>query len=166
MRSILCLLALLLIVGSANARPRRAAVVTSKTASCSSSMSCANGICTTSTQQTTTTTAESVSEAVEALAEVNARRARSGLRPFIQDPLLTEGAKRCAIERARRGLFGHLPSDFAYLPPGAQARAGGCAAYPPSMGWYSCCCEDNATYAGAAWAMGRDGRRYMHLFVR
>ena len=21
-------------------------------------------------------------------------------------------------------------------------------------------------YAGAAWAMGRDGRRYMHLYVR
>jgi hypothetical protein len=30
----------------------------------------------------------------------------------------------------------------------------------------SCCVYENYTYAGAAWVSGRDGRRYMHLFVR
>lgn len=102
----------------------------------------------------------------DALAEVNAARARRGLRPFLHDPLLTEGARRCAGERARRRIQGHLANDFAYLPSGAQASAGGCAAWEPSMGWGACCTYDNYTYAGAAWAIGADGRRYMHLFVR
>lgn len=160
---VFALLFMVLIAAFADARPRRVnSSISTTTRSAWSSTSNAQGTVTASSSSVTVTT----SEAVEALAEVNARRARSGLRPFLHDPLLTEGAKRCAVERARRLLFGHLPSDFAYLPPGAKARAGGCAAYPPGMGWYSCCCEDNATYAGAAWAIGRDGRRYMHLFVR
>jgi hypothetical protein len=103
----------------------------------------------------------------DALAEVNQYRARRGLRPFLKDALLTIGAANCAKQRAARLCTGHLPeSDFSYLPPGAQASAGGCAAWEPSWGWGSCCANDNYQFAGAAWTLGRDGKRYMHLFVR
>jgi len=102
----------------------------------------------------------------DALAEVNAKRAARGLRPLIPDPALTEGARACAAARAARGLFGHTENDFAFLPPGARASSAGCAAYPDSFGWMSCCVYENATYGGAAWVRGRDGRRFMHLFVR
>lgn len=102
----------------------------------------------------------------DALSEVNAARARRGLRPFIQDQGLTVGAQRAAQTRAERGLSGHLPNDFAMLPPGTRASAGGCAAWNPGMGWGACGTFENYTYAGAAWAMGRDGKRYMHIFYR
>lgn len=102
----------------------------------------------------------------DALAEVNAQRAARGLPPYLPDPALTAGARAAAAARAARGLFGHTPNDFAYLPPGANARAAGCAAYPDAYGWMSCAVYERATYAGAAWVRGADGRRYMHLFVR
>lgn len=116
-----------------------------------------------SVQQTTTS---GVTEG-DGLAEVNARRARSGLPPYLPDPLLTQGARNVAAWRAARRLFGHAPNDFAFLPPGAHARFGGCAAYEDSYGWMSCGVEDRtARYAGAYWVRGADGRRYMHLFAR
>jgi hypothetical protein len=102
----------------------------------------------------------------EALAEVNAARAKRGLRPFIKDDRLTLGAINVADFRAERLIAGHTGNDFAGLPDDAVATAAGCAAWEPSWGWGSCCTYENYTYAGAAWAMGRDGRRYMHLFVR
>lgn len=102
----------------------------------------------------------------DGLDEVNAKRATRGLRPFIRDESLTQAARACAGFRAERGLFGHTSNDFAFLPAGAQASSAGCAAYPESYGWMSCCTYENYTYAGAAWVTGRDGRRYMHLFVR
>lgn len=105
----------------------------------------------------------------DALAEVNAKRAARGLRPFLPDPDLTEAAQKCAAYRARYRMFGHVTmggGDFAFLPYGARAASAGCAAYPPSYGWMSCCVYDNYTHGGAAWVMGDDGRRYMHLFVR
>jgi hypothetical protein len=108
-------------------------------------------------------------EIVDALDEVNEARRRIGLRPFIRDHLLTIAAHNAATNRARLRLFGHnngQMGDFAFLPQGANATAAGCAAYPPSMGWLSCCWQDNYTYAGASYAMGSDGKRYMHLFVR
>lgn len=120
----------------------------------------------TSSTQTTTATVSGSGEYVEALAEVNAKRAARGLRPLIPDPLLTEGAGRVAAFRAARGIDGHSPNDFSFLPPGANASSAGCAAWPAHMGWGSCCIYDNATYGGAAWVMGRDGRRFMHLFLR
>jgi hypothetical protein len=102
----------------------------------------------------------------DGLDEVNAKRAAHGLRPFVRDEGLTQAARACAAFRAEHGLFGHTSNDFAFVPPGAAASSAGCAAYPASYGWMSCCTYDNHTSAGAAWVTGRDGRRYMHLFVR
>jgi len=112
-------------------------------------------------------TTAGVSSGADALAEVNATRAQRGLPPFMPDPMLNQAAQACARQRAARMIDGHLPeSDFAYLPAGVSASAAGCAAWEPSMGWGACCTYDSYTYAGAAWSMGNDGRRYMHLFVR
>lgn len=102
----------------------------------------------------------------DALDEVNAERAKRGLPPFQHDPLLTQAALTAAKTRASHLWAGHLQSDFACLPPGASADAAGCAAWPNGEGWGSCCTYDNYSHAGAAWAIGADGRRYMHLFVR
>ncbi|HSQ56076.1 MAG TPA: hypothetical protein VLM40_10040 [Gemmata sp.] len=102
----------------------------------------------------------------DGLDEVNAKRAALGLRPYIRDENLYRAAKACAEFRAQYLLFGHTGNDFAFLPAGSDASSAGCAAYPVSYGWMSCCVYDNYTYAGAAWVTGRDGRRFMHLFVR
>ncbi len=100
------------------------------------------------------------------LAEVNAKRASRGLRPYIHDHNLTIAAQGAAQFRAQNGMFGHTSNDFAFLPRGASAASAGCAAYPASFGWMSCDVYDNYTYAGAYAVTGRDGKRYMHLFVR
>lgn len=108
----------------------------------------------------------------DALAEVNAKRATRGLPPFARDEALTVAARAAARHRAERLIFGHVADtnlgDFRFLPPGTSTTgvAGGCAAYEPRYGWMSCCTWDNARSAGAAWAPGADGKRYMHLFVR
>lgn len=102
----------------------------------------------------------------DALAEVNAARAARGLRPFKPDPQLLQAARTCAKLRAEKLIKGHLPSDFAYLPKGAKATAAGCGALDLTWGWATCCTYDEHQYAGAAWVMGSDGKRYMHLFVR
>jgi hypothetical protein len=102
----------------------------------------------------------------DALAEVNAARAARGLRPFIKDTGLTAGAINVADFRAERLMAGHTSNDFAGLPAGCTANAAGCAAWEPSWGWGACCTYEHYTYAGAAWTVGRDGRRYMQLFVR
>jgi len=102
----------------------------------------------------------------DALAEVNAARAARGLKPFAKDAELTAGAINVADFRAARLMAGHTSNDFAGLPSGARASAAGCAAWQPSWGWGACCTYENWTHAGAAYAIGKDGRRYMHLFVR
>jgi hypothetical protein len=102
----------------------------------------------------------------QVLDEVNAARAARGLRPFALDENLARAASACAIFRAQNRMDGHTSNDFAFLPPGAQARSAGCAAWPAAMGWGSCCTFDNYQYAGAAFCVGPDGRRYMQLFVR
>jgi len=102
----------------------------------------------------------------EALDEVNSARAARGLRPYIRDDNLTSAATVCAEFRAARMMAGHTANDFAAVPPGGMASASGCAAWPVGMGWGSCCTYEGYTYAGAAYAMGPDGKRYMHLFVR
>ena len=63
-------------------------------------------------------------------------------------------------------MDGHTPNDFGFLPPGTQARSAGCAAWPVGSGWGSCCTFDNYQFAGAAYCVGTDGKRYMHVFVR
>jgi hypothetical protein len=103
---------------------------------------------------------------VDALSEVNAARAARGLRPFIKDASLTAGAVNVADFRAKYLIQGHTVDDFHGLPPGAVATAAGCAAWESSWGWGACCTYENYTYAGAARSQGKDGRRYMHLFVR
>lgn len=106
-------------------------------------------------------------ESQDALHEVNAARASRGLSPFTHDPLLNQAALEAARRRASRLITGHLPeSDFTCIPSGGQANAAGCAAWTPDWGWGACCTYDHYTYAGAAWVLGSDGRRYMHLFVR
>lgn len=102
----------------------------------------------------------------DAIDEVNATRAARGLSPFKHDPQLTVAAREAAKQRAASHIAGHLANDFACLPSGAVATAAGCGAWLPGEGWGTCCTYDNYTYAGAAWVMGSDGRRYMHLFVR
>jgi hypothetical protein len=106
------------------------------------------------------------SASADALDEVNAVRAARGLRPFARDDNLRRAAAGCAEFRAARLMAGHTANDFAALPAGTSASAAGCAAWEQGMGWGACCTYENYTYAGAAYAMGRDGRRYMHLFVR
>lgn len=117
------------------------------------------------------TTGVAKAGAVDALDEVNAKRASRGLRPYVRDEALTQGAMSCASYRASYGIKGHIMgrgmSDYSLIPGGAGvARATGCAAAESWWGWLSCCTYDNYTYAGAAWVMGADGRRYMHLVVR
>jgi len=109
--------------------------------------------------------AASPGAAVEALAEVNALRRARGLRPFVFDEALTRGALNVARFRAERLIEGHTRNDFAGLPRGVRADAAGCAAWRGND-WDSCCTYENYRFAGAAWCRGRDGRRYMHLFVR
>ncbi len=104
--------------------------------------------------------------ATEALDEVNDERAKQGLHPFKRDALLTGAAMSIAAYRAEHLIHGHTPNDFKFLPEGATAKSAGCGALEDWWGWGSCCTFDAWTIAGAAWARGRDGLRYMHIFVR
>ena len=101
----------------------------------------------------------------DGLDEVNAKRAQAGLRPFLRDEGLTMAAKGCSEYRAANQMFGHTHNDFGFCPPGVHCDAAGCAAYPASYGWMSCCTFDNYRSGGAYWTLGADGKRYMHLFV-
>ena len=101
----------------------------------------------------------------DALDEVNATRAKRGLKPFIRDDGLSRAAAGSADFRAARLMEGHTSNDFAAVPPGSHASSAGCAAWFGNE-WGACCTYENYTYAGAAYTLGRDGRRYMHLFVR
>lgn len=103
---------------------------------------------------------------VEALDEVNAKRASMGLRPFARDDGLTIGAAKCAAYLAARLMSDHTSNDFAFLPDGSRASAGGLGVADTSWGWISCCYRENWTTAGAAFVVGSDGRRYMYIFVK
>ena len=103
----------------------------------------------------------------DALDEVNAMRTKRGLRPYLRDEGLTQGARACAAYRAANRIKGHTPqSDFSFLPSGVTASAAGCAGLTPDWGFQACAVYDNYTYCGAAWVMGSDGLRYSQLFVR
>ena len=101
----------------------------------------------------------------DGLDELNAARTARGLSPYKRDDGLTQAAKAAADFRASGLIAGHTSNDFAFVPAGSSASAAGCAAWEPSLGWGACCSYDGWSRAGAAWAMGSDGRRYMHLFV-
>lgn len=103
--------------------------------------------------------------AEDALDEVNAARAKRQLPPFERVECLTVAAKNCADYRAEHRMPGHTRNDFAFLPKGCHAEAAGCAGWRPGDGWGACCTYERWRYAGAAWAMGRNGIRYMHIFV-
>jgi len=109
--------------------------------------------------------AKPTNEKANAIDEVNARRASKGLRPYTSDPTLAKAALECARYRATHLIRGHT-DDFSFVPAGYPHGPAGCACWEPGTGWGSCCSDENWTYAGAAWAMGRDGMRYMSLFVR
>ena len=111
-------------------------------------------------------TAATANAGVDALDEVNEVRARRGLPAFQRDDGLSFAASNAADFRAARLIAGHTSNDFGFVPRGSHASAAGCAAWTPDWGWGSCCTYEHWRYAGAAWTMGRDGRRYMHLYVR
>lgn len=104
--------------------------------------------------------------ATEALDEVNAIRAKRGLRPYVKDDGLTAAAIGCAEFRASNRIAGHTRNDFQFVPGGSTARAAGCAANGPQHGFMACCVYDGYTYAGAAKVLGADGKLYCHLYVR
>jgi hypothetical protein len=125
---------------------------------------CPNGNCAASVPTT-----PKAAPAVDPLAQVNARRAAAGLRPYQHDPALTTAARSAATYRARYRIRGHViggMGDFQFVPPGTQATAAGCAAWPPGDGFGSCAMYDSYTFAGAASVQGEDGLVYHHLFVR
>jgi len=103
--------------------------------------------------------------ATDAMDEVNRSRAKRGLAPFARDEQLSQAAAACADYRANRLMRGHASSEYDFLPDGAWADAAGCAAWPAELGWGGCCTYENWNYAGAAYEWGRDGQRYMQLFV-
>lgn len=112
---------------------------------------------------------QAVGEAVDALDQVNAQRAARGLRPFLRDDNLLVGAMGAAAQRAKLRVAGHLRGgmgDFAYLPPGTWAHAGGAGAWLPGEGFGACCVYENWNYAGAATVKGSDGLLYHQIFVR
>lgn len=109
--------------------------------------------------------AATMPKASSALEEVNYLRAVAGLTPYQEDLALTAAAEACATYRAAYLIPGHA-DDFQFLPAGGTATATGCAAWPPQAGWGSCCIYENHRFAGAGWRLGRDGNRYMSLFVR
>jgi hypothetical protein len=111
----------------------------------------------------------------DGLDELNQYRAQRGLKPFARDQNLSAAAGAAADYRATHLIKGHVNvvvhgrqySDYDFLPAGSpRAHATGCAAAGDEWGWLSCCANENWTYAGAAWTRGRNGQRYMHLFVR
>ena len=105
----------------------------------------------------------------DALSEVNAARARRGLRPYIADAGLTQAAKDCCEYRAAHRIKGHVTGgmgDFQFLPQGVTASAVGAGALEPSWGFQACAMYESFRSAGAATVAGSDGLLYHSLFVR
>lgn len=126
----------------------------------------------------------------DALDQVNYERSLRGLRPYKRDHNLAIAAKGCCRYRCNNFIEGHA-NDFTFLPqeckfgPYSHLYQGpaGCARWSivnhrkfnlfdkngkryQYSGWGSCCTYENWTYAGAYYCTGRDGNKYMHLFVR
>lgn len=121
-------------------------------------------------------------DGVTCLDQINRQRAAYGLDPYVHDDDLTKAALGCVECRAATLNPDHLSDtnqgDFRFLPGGFKGKvenyAAGCAAWPEdhclSSGFGACAMYDGCRLgksirAGAAWCRGRDGRRYMHLFI-
>lgn len=105
--------------------------------------------------------------AVDAMADLNARRASYGLPPMRTDPQLLQAAMNAASCRASLRCAGHLLNDYDALPqgvPGYPSCVSGCGVYDGMF--LSCGSDDRRQLAGAAKALGSDGRWYCHLFVK
>ncbi len=110
-------------------------------------------------------------DAKACLEEINVRREKSGLKPYIFDQRLADGALLCAKWRAERLHFDHCSGrmgDWGVAPDMLNyAKYGGCAAYPPKDGFLACAMyEKDCRYCGAVRIRGRDGKDYCHLFCR
>lgn len=106
-------------------------------------------------------------EPVDALAELDADRAKRGLYPYQYDAELTKAAATLATYRAEHRITGHVGGqmgDFAFMPSGL-AECTGCAAWKDGFG---ACQMHGTTYrtAGAAKVRGADGLFYCHLVLR
>lgn len=133
---------------------------------------CLNGQCA-CVQMAPVPVTASAPMAGDALDQVNAKRARLGLRPFIRDEGLTQGAVACAKFRAAHHHHGHWMvggGDFSFLPPGVQMAAGGAEApgwWNHDPAWLTCCDDESQwTYAGAGVAQDETGAYYQSLFVK
>lgn len=115
--------------------------------------------------------------AQESLKEVNACRAKRGLRPFIFDANLTLAAKHVAKYRAKHNISGHIGgnlSDFHFVPQYSNGKkvynlsslAAGCGCWNVNEGWGTCCMYDTKYRYAGAYAEVKNGKRFMHIFVR
>ncbi len=91
---------------------------------------------------------------VNVLAELNAQRARLGVRVLQFDPVLQEVAQRRAQMMASRGLKGHPPGSFS---PGRYEGVGWSGSYSPSHVSACFTSDSRMVAAGAAMATGSDG---------
>lgn len=102
--------------------------------------------------------------AIDAIADLNARRAMYHLPPFKTDPVLLQAAMKAASCRAALRCAGHLKNDYDASTIGYPQAVSGCGVY--NMMFLSCGSDDRKQFAGAAKALGTDGKWYCHLFVR
>ena len=105
-------------------------------------------------------------EVHDGLEEVNRLRRAHGVAEFERDLELNNAAIKLSLHRAKHLIAGHSDDDFGFLWDRKSADASGVGAAKDEWGWCTCCMLDKYRYAGAAWARGRDGQRYMSIFVR
>ena len=97
-----------------------------------------------------------------ALDEVNLWRRANGLRPYIEDPALTEFAMKKAIWRAQ-----HLAYDGHQGPKNPPGTCEGTGETAESWGcWNTCIMEESHVFAGAAVVRNDHGQRVMVLVCR
>lgn len=101
---------------------------------------------------------------VDAMADLNARRAMYHLPPFKTDPQLLQSAMNAASCRAALRCEGHLRNDYDASSVKYPQAVSGCGVY--NYMFLSCGSDDRKQFAGAAKALGSDGKWYCHLFVR
>lgn len=100
-----------------------------------------------------------VTQAYDALTQLNARRASLGLPPFSRDPILQARAEQNVQIRASRGITGHLGS-------GPRCRGVGWNSRRSNGALFSTCYATmpGTTSVGAAWMSGPRGEYYALTF--